>query len=121
MHHTGLFLLPCTYTQPPNTELPIGLFLQQPLKQKQGYSAHHSRVAQTFSLNTILQCTENMQNDTETKTGPLIGGPPVETVTLARIANSNFKLAQTILHRHYLTSYTYTFYFNKNIWDFKLI
>ena len=38
-HHTGLFLLPCTYTQPPNTELPTGFLLQQPLKQKEGYSA----------------------------------------------------------------------------------
>lgn len=38
-HHTGLFLLPCTYTQPPNTELPTGFLLQQSLKQKEGYSA----------------------------------------------------------------------------------
>lgn len=38
-HHTGLFLLPCTYTQPPNTELPTGFLLQQPLKQKEGYSS----------------------------------------------------------------------------------
>lgn len=33
-HHTGLFLLRCTYSQPPNTELPTGFLLQQPLEQK---------------------------------------------------------------------------------------
>ena len=50
MHHTGFFLLPCTYTQPPITELPIGFFLQQPFKQKRGYSVHQSRDAQSFVL-----------------------------------------------------------------------
>lgn len=40
-HHTGPFLLPCTYMQPPNTELPTGFLLQQPLKQKDGCSILH--------------------------------------------------------------------------------
>ena len=52
-HHTGLFLLPCTYTQPPNTELPTGLLLQQPLKQKEGYSTHWHRGGKVFCFFTL--------------------------------------------------------------------